>query len=181
MSHLDLPPDEDWWERALLKREKDTALFSANRRPQGSRAPSKEDASLEAAAATWEVPESTFWDLEVRDPEYAPLAASAHEFTKEILARRDLPDGYDMLRSAALKVSAHLSAGHSLGYDDSVLCGHIVKCRWALSECRFCEESLSHVVRRIGRPEFAGLLDRSRALARAIEERIDLLRERVWW
>ncbi|MDR3634394.1 MAG: hypothetical protein P4L84_11365 [Isosphaeraceae bacterium] len=183
MDQKNVYPDEEWWERTLLRSEKENG--SVRERSESNSGKDADHASLPSFLSDGafdcrsNVP--AFWALDVRDPEYALLAASAQEFIEAVQLRSDLPHGCESLAPAALRVAAHLAGGHGMGYEDSVLCGNIVRCRWALAECRFCAETLAHIVSRLGRPEFAGLLDRCRTLSNAIEERIDQLRRRVWW
>lgn len=185
--HVDLPPDEDWWEHRLREKEKGTEHARLLAQEYGlltlkdARVLADPAARRDGTAAEWPRPNTVSGAFEEADPEYAALAAPAHEFALAVVQRRDLPVAYESLADAALAVVAHLVGGHEIGYDDHSLCGNIVKCRWALVECRSCEESLAYVVTRMRRPEYAGLLDRCRALCGAIEERVDQLRQRVWW
>lgn len=174
MDAFNSPPGEDWWERRLLQQQQERVLPNAPAE-LASATHSRFDADLQHVGFTG------VSELEARDPEYAAIAASAREFTLGLSARADLPSGYETLVSAAQRAADHLARGHALGTEDATLCGNIVHCRWALDEARSCETSLMRVVSRLGRPEFAGLLDRCRELCRAIDERIDSLRQQVWW
>ena len=69
----------------------------------------------------------------------------------------------------------------SVRYEDDSICGNIVKCRWALSDCEFCREMLEQLHQRTGETTYANLAEESRQIADAVRERIMRLRKHVWW
>ena len=84
---------------------------------------------------------------------------------------------------AARRIVAALAGGHGIGYERDALCGNIACCKRALA---VLEESLEgvHGLRRRGTlpPADADrLTQRAEELGRAIAQRIDDLRLRVWW
>jgi hypothetical protein len=79
--------------------------------------------------------------------------------------------------------AAKLSGGHAMGYDDDVLCGHIVNCRRGLEGAEQAEAALTGL-RDMGTlpPEVVEkLLPRVREVIEAMKARIAELRSRVWW
>jgi hypothetical protein len=92
-----------------------------------------------------------------------------------------LPGNAELLYLSAGKVGANLAGGHGLGYDEDSICGNIVKCRWALSDCEFCREMLEQLHEQSGDARFSALIEESRRLADSIRDRIARLRKRVWW
>lgn len=191
MSPLDSPPNEEWWERQLLRNEKDAIALQERFRTELRRGkwrglPPAFSAGLGRKSAPEDLcdyEDSPYLpELDgTEDTDYRSLATAAMEFTVTAMRRNDYPYGFEEIRNAALRVTTHLAGGHGLGYDDGALCGNIVKCRWALTDAQFCRDGLETLVDIRRRPEFAGLLVRCRALIPAIEERVRLLRERVWW
>jgi hypothetical protein len=120
------------------------------------------------------------------DPElnenYPAVATQARRFACAVFdLGEDVPSNPELLFLSAGKVGANLAGGHGLGYDDESICGNIVKCRWALSDCEFCREMLEQLHDKTGDDRFAELADESRRLAEVIRERIARLRKRVWW
>lgn len=125
----------------------------------------------------WEDPDE---DSEVNE-DYSPLAAQAREFACRVFDLEKLPGNAELLFLSAGKVGANLAGGHGLGYDEDSICGNIVKCRWALSDCEFCREMLEQLHQRTPEPRYAELIAESRRLAESIRDRIARLRKRVWW
>ena len=113
--------------------------------------------------------------------DYAVIAKLAREFACNVFDLEKPPGNAELLFLSAGKVGANLAGGHGLGYDDESICGNIVKCRWALSDCEFCREMLEQLHQRNGEETYAKLVDESRQLADAVRERIARLRKRVWW
>ena len=95
--------------------------------------------------------------------------------------RRVLARQLDAPGASSSHSGAYLAGGHGLGYDDEFICGNIVKCRWALSDCEFCREMLEQLHQQTGEAEYARLVEDSRKLADAVRDRIARLRKRVWW
>ena len=63
---------------------------------------------------------------------------------------KNVPGNAELLYLSAGKIGANLAGGHGLGYDDEFICGNIVKCRWALSDCEFCREMLEQLHQQTG-------------------------------
>jgi hypothetical protein len=113
--------------------------------------------------------------------EYSEIADRAVDFASRVMQLENLPEDASVLYLSAGKIGANLAGGHGLGYDDQMLCGNIVKCRWALSDCEFCEQMLEFHHKRTGENVLQELIVESRILAAAIRTRIETLRARVWW
>jgi hypothetical protein len=113
--------------------------------------------------------------------EYRLVSRKAMDFGVSVMRIDDLPEESTGLWVAAGKIAANLAGGHGLGYDEDTICGNIVKCRWALSECEFVIETLDFLAARMRRPEFATLLPQARQLRELIAARITKLRGHVWW
>jgi hypothetical protein len=113
---------------------------------------------------------------------YPAVAALARRFAGDVFdLGEDVPTNAELLFLSAGKIGANLAGGHGLGYDDESICGNIVKCRWALSDCEFCREMLEQLHDQTGDDRYPKLVEDSRALAESIRERISRLRQRVWW
>lgn len=125
----------------------------------------------------WEDPDE---DAEVNE-DYSPLATQAREFACRVFDLEKLPGNAELLYLSAGKVGANLAGGHGLGYDEDSICGNIVKCRWALSDCEFCREMLEQLHQHTPAPKYAELIEESRRLAESVRDRIARLRKRVWW
>ena len=171
MGPLESPPDEAWWERQLLRNEKDAIAaperfrrerLQGNRRALHPRLPSGRTPNSPPEDFDDDDDEMPYLPEldETDDIDYRSLATAAMEFTVAALRRHDYPVGFEEIRNAALRVTTHLAGGHGIGYDDGALCGNIVKCRWALADGRFCIDALQTLVHLRVRPEFAGLLMR---------------------
>jgi hypothetical protein len=120
------------------------------------------------------------------DPElnenYPTVATQARRFACAVFdLGDDVPTNAELLFLSAGKVGANLAGGHGLGYDDESICGNIVKCRWALSDCEFCREMLEQLYEKTGDERYMQLVEESRHLAETLRERIERLRHRVWW
>jgi len=113
--------------------------------------------------------------------DYTALAQQAREFACEVFDLEKPPGNAELLYLSAGKIGANLAGGHGIGYEDDSICGNIVKCRWALSDCEFCREMLEHLHERTGESHYADLVVKSRHLAELVRERVDRLRKRVWW
>ena len=118
--------------------------------------------------------------VEVND-NYPEISSAARKFACAVFDLEQVPGNSELLFLSAGKVGANLAGGHGLGYDDDSICGNIVKCRWALSDCEFCREILEQLHQQTGDERYAPLIEDSRKLAEAIRERISRLRNRVWW
>ncbi len=125
------------------------------------------------------------WEDPDEDPEvnehYEDLAKIARDFACHVFDLEKLPGNAELLYLSAGKVGANLAGGHGLGYDDEFICGNIVKCRWALSDCEFCREMLEQLHQKTGDRIYADLTAESSRLADLVRDRIARLRKRVWW
>jgi hypothetical protein len=125
------------------------------------------------------------WEDPDEDPEvnldYESISARARKFACRVFDLEKMPGNAELLFLSAGKVGANLAGGHGLGYEEDTLCGNIVKCRWALSDCEFCREMLEQLHQKTGERVYAGLVEESRELAETLRERIARLRQRVWW
>ena len=135
-----------------------------------------------------EITEESFdeaWEDPDEDPEvnedYETVARQARDFACRVFDLEKVPTNGELLFLSAGKVGANLAGGHGLGYDDESICGNIVKCRWALSDCEFCREMLEQLHQKTGEPVYNELTQDSRKLAELIRDRIVRLRKRVWW
>ena len=135
------------------------------------------EASEAALDEDWEDPDE---DPAVNE-DYPTISKLAREFACHVFDLEKLPGNAELLYLSAGKVGANLAGGHGLGYDEEFICGNIVKCRWALSDCEFCREMLEQLHQQTGETVYAGLIEESRRLADTVRERIARLRQRVWW
>ncbi len=157
--------------------------------PDGSEARSAGDAGVKPTAESDLDADGTGEGSDVEDPDEDPevngnfsaIATQARRFALDVFDLKNLPGDLELLYLSAGKVGANLVGGHGLGYDDETICGNIVKCRWALSDCEFCREMFEQLKARASDPRLDRLLDDSRRLAEALRERITFLRQRVWW
>lgn len=113
--------------------------------------------------------------------DYEVVAKTARDFACRVFDLDKLPGNAELLYLSAGKVGANLAGGHGLGYDDEFICGNIVKCRWALSDCEFCREMLEQLHQKTGETIYGELTEESRKLADMVRDRIARLRKRVWW
>ena len=113
--------------------------------------------------------------------DYESTAKIARDYACRVFDLEKMPGNAELLYLSAGKVGANLAGGHGLGYDDESICGNIVKCRWALSDCEFCREMLEQLHQQTGHQAYAELAAECRRMADAISERIARLRQRVWW
>ena len=82
----------------------------------------------------------------------------------------------------ALRIAADIAGGHGMGYEEDVLCGNIVKNRWALAHAREAQRLLRALIERDeSAPDLAALLAATSPIIKALEERIAELRAKVWW
>jgi hypothetical protein len=82
----------------------------------------------------------------------------------------------------ALRIAADIAGGHGMGYEEDVLCGNIVKNRWALGHAQEAARILKVLMERDGSdPESSALLAKLPPIIKALEERIAELRTKVWW
>jgi len=125
----------------------------------------------------WEDPDE---DPEVNE-DYPGIAKQAREFACRVFDLEEVPGNAELLYLSAGKIGANLAGGHGLGYDEEFICGNIVKCRWALSDCEFCREMLEQLHQQTGNEAYAELAAECRRIADVISERIARLRQRVWW
>lgn len=113
--------------------------------------------------------------------DYPAASRQAREFASHVFALENPPGNADLLFLSAGKIGANLAGGHGLGYDEDSICGNIVKCRWALSDCEFCREMLEGLRQKTGDAIYAPLVEESRRLAALLRDRVARLRLRVWW
>jgi hypothetical protein len=184
-------PDWDKWQKADALEEPtngpataedgDLPLFNSDLDEQGALELEQDDVSnLGEKGAMEESGEDPDEDPEV-NVDYPSISQLAREFACDVFNLQDPPCNAELLFLSAGKVGANLAGGHGLGYDDEFICGNIVKCRWALSDCEFCREMLDQLHEQTGEPTYATLAEDSRRIADAIRERIAQLRRRVWW
>ena len=125
------------------------------------------------------------WEDTDENPEvnldYDSISTRARHFACRVFDLEKMPGNAELLFLSAGKVGANLAGGHGLGYDEDALCGNIVKCRWALSDCEFCREMLEQLHQKTDDQIYADLVQESRQLAEMLRERIARLRQRVWW
>ncbi len=199
-------PDEAWWTRELHRNEKLMDKFMAvlGDNPDWEKLPWSDDeeeqwlvddlrAKAEASepdsappAATEAAEENS---AEENDPDEDPevnadfntVSKMAREFAGAVFDLEPPPPSAELLYLSAGKIGANLAGGHGLGYDEEFICGNIVKCRWALSDCEFCREMLEPLHAQTGEATYAKLLEDTRRIAEVLRERIACLRQRVWW
>jgi hypothetical protein len=148
-----------------------------------------EDQWLSEANSTTQGPDRADEDADWADADenptinedYPAVSRQAREFAGHVFDLKNPPGNAELLFLSAGKVDANLAGGHGLGYDEDSICGNIVKCRWALSDCEFCREILEDLQHKTGDATYAALVEESRRLAELIRERIARLRQRVWW
>jgi hypothetical protein len=181
--HFDIDPperpeeDEDESEEIEAEAESPAPGETEESEPEWLR----ESDEAELAAADDETEEGDPDDDPEFNEEYDTVAKSAREFACRVFELKDMPGNAELLYLSAGKVGANLAGGHGLGYDDEFICGNIVKCRWALSDCEFCREMLEQLRDQSGEEVYAELVEDSRRLADLIRDRIARLRKRVWW
>jgi len=115
---------------------------------------------------------------------FIPAFRLARDFAVKVdnLCQTD-PSGttWDSLHAEAQRVAFHIASGHGLGYEDSHICGNIVKCRDALSGIERSIALLQRLRSAAPGAEIDGLLGSAVFLRQALQERIATLRTRVWW
>ena len=116
-----------------------------------------------------------------RNEDFDTIEARARDFARAVFDLEKPPGDAELLFLSAGKVGANLAGGHGLGYDEDSICGNIVKCRWALSDCEFCREMLEQLQQKTGEEIYAKLVEDSRCLSALLRERVARLRQRVWW
>ena len=120
-------------------------------------------------------------DDAARNEDFDIIETKARAFACAVFDLEKPPGNAELLFLSACKVGANLAGGHGLGYDEDSICGNIVKCRWALSDCEFCREMLEQLHHQTGEARYAQLVEDSRGLSELVRERIARLRKRVWW
>ena len=144
-----------------------------------------DEAVAEEEEGTAEAADDSDWEDPDEDPavneDYEVVAKQARDFACHVFDLEKMPGNAELLYLSAGKVGANLAGGHGLGYEEEFICGNIVKCRWALSDCQFCREMLEQLHQKTGETVYGELTDESRKLAELIRERIARLRKRVWW
>jgi hypothetical protein len=172
------PPERDEAEEEFAPETADDAVEASVEADEENWL-SEAEATAEASA------EDSAWEDADEDPEvnedYSHTAKQAREFACHVFDLEKLPGNAELLYLSAGKVGANLAGGHGLGYDEDSICGNIVKCRWALSDCEFCREMLEQLHEQSGDARFSALIEESRRLADSIRDRIARLRKRVWW
>jgi hypothetical protein len=143
------------------------------------------DTITDASDAEADAVEGEEWEDPDEDPEvnenYEATATHARRFAGRVFDLEKVPGNGELLFLSAGRVGANLAGGHGLGYDDETICGNVVKCRWALSDCEFCREMLEQLHSNTGEPRYGELAVEAAQLAETIRERIARLRKRVWW
>jgi len=91
-------------------------------------------------------------------------------------------DLMDLLGSSGL-VGAKIAGGHGMGYEEHSLCGNIVNCKRALKAADESLESLKALrERKVISAELSEELMRdAEEVRRLVAERVEELRQRVWW
>ncbi|HIG31517.1 MAG TPA: hypothetical protein EYQ50_28390 [Verrucomicrobiales bacterium] len=211
MSPSDNLPNELWWERELLRNEKIVEQVLDNWDEELSEeddifGEEETDSEVATDLNTFKIVPATestdIWEIEEDDPEteldiflqedvseedplmtdsYLKIAKRARNFAAEVFQLESIPEPTDILLLSAGKIGANLAGGHGLGYDDESICGNIVKCKWALSDCRFCSEMFDFWLKQNPNPDHSELLHECRELEKMIKDRINYLREKVWW
>ena len=199
-------PDEAWWTRELHRNEKLMDKFMAvlGDNPDWEKLPWGDDdgedllqdePKSEAGANYLDVAPLVASEVadensvEDDDPDEDPevnagfntVSKMAREFACAVFDLEPPPPNAELLYLSAGKIGANLAGGHGLGYDEEFLCGNIVKCRWALSDCEFCREMLEPLHAQTGDATYAKLIEDTRRIAEVLRERIAHLRQRVWW
>ena len=199
-------PDEAWWTRELHRNEKLMDKFMAvlGDNPDWEKLPWGDDdgedllqdePKSEAGANYLDVAPLVASEVadensvEDDDPDEDPevnadfntVSKMAREFACAVFDLEPPPPNAELLYLSAGKIGANLAGGHGLGYDEEFICGNIVKCRWALSDCEFCREMLEPWHAQTGEVTYAKLVEDTRRIAEALRERIARLRQRVWW
>jgi hypothetical protein len=79
--------------------------------------------------------------------------------------------------------AAKIAGGHAMGYEDDVLCGNIANVKRGLAGADQCEQAMLFLREQGTVPAEVvdKLLPDVRAVQQAVRERIDELREGVWW
>lgn len=85
------------------------------------------------------------------------------------------------LHAEAQRVAFHIASGHGLGYEDSHICGNIVKCRDALRGIERSIALLHSLQSAAPGHEIDDLLGTAVFVRQALMQRIATLRTRVWW
>jgi hypothetical protein len=122
-------------------------------------------------------------------PAYAEAqdwSAKAYSSLRTFLEAAEEVDADDPLAIACCHphiVPAKLCAGHSMGYDDDVLCGNIVYCKRALKAARESVAAMEQLAESGTVPEhlILPLIEQGNRVIRLVEEHIAELRARVWW
>lgn len=183
-------PDWDKWQNPeevfdRIEREMDAAeLKQAEEEAPEASAAEADDKWLDEAEAGFDESDED-WEDPDSNPEvnanYEPVATRARRFALAVFDLEKMPGNAELLFLSAGKIGANLAGGHGLGYDEESICGNIVKCRWALSDCEFCREMLEQLRDKTGDSRYGNLAIEASAISELIRERIARLRKRVWW
>ena len=118
---------------------------------------------------------------------YRTAQEYALAFDRSITARlRDravLDEDACSAMQAAIAVPAAIAGGHGIGYERDSLCGNIACCKRAVANLDASLDGLLALRKRGALPpgEADVLLRKGRDLAAAIQQRIEDLRQQVWW
>jgi hypothetical protein len=175
--HFDIDPPEREGDDAEDESDAEAEDFAAEKQEADSVGIEVEENAEDEMDEDWEDPDE---DPQVNE-DYKTVSRVARDFACAVFDIKDLPSNAELLYLSAGKVGANLAGGHGLGYDDDSICGNIVKCRWALSDCEFCREMLEQLHQQTGETRYAELVEQSRQLAELVRERVARLRQRVWW
>ena len=109
------------------------------------------------------------------------FAIAAHDFIELFCGDQGVGPDEDVRKLCCncYMIAAHIASGHSLGYDDPVICGNIAKCKRALACAEECIEALTNLSE--GKEEAKTLIVRAKVVRSFIWRRISDLRENVWW
>jgi len=115
---------------------------------------------------------------------FIPAFRLARDFATEVDSLSQalrLGATWESLHAEAQRVAFHIASGHGLGYEDSHICGNIVKCRDALHGIERSTTLLRLLQTAAPGAEIEGLLGSAVFVRQALQERIATLRTRVWW
>lgn len=82
----------------------------------------------------------------------------------------------------ALRIAADIAGAHGMGYEDEVLCGTIVKLRWALAHAENASKLLESLQTKYpGQSEWPEIKEKLQQVQVQLQLRIAELRAKVWW